>query len=84
VDDVAFSLPEGTLSDPIRVEAGYAVLRVLEKKPFDPVAYDAQKASIAASLREQKKQQFFQAYMLQVRERFPVERNPEAFQRVTG
>lgn len=84
VDDVAFSLPEETLSDPVRVDAGYAVLRILEKKPYDPVAYGAQKTNLAASLREQKKQQFFQAYMLQVRERFPVERNPEAFQRVTG
>ena len=39
LEDVAFSLPEKTLSEPVRVATGYAVLRVLEKKAFDPEAF---------------------------------------------
>src|SRR5262245_23663086 len=43
LDDAAFALPEKTLSDPVRVASGYAVLRVTEKKAFDPATYEQQK-----------------------------------------
>ena len=82
LEALAFSLPEKTLSDPVRVPAGYAVIRVLEKKAFDPAEFEKQKGSIAASLREQRKNQLFQAYMGQARERFTLYREPEAFKRV--
>lgn len=84
LEEAAFALPQGALSEPVRTSAGYAVLRVLEKKPFDPTAYETQKASILAGLREQRRQQVFRAYLSQARQRYPVERRPEAFQRVLG
>jgi peptidyl-prolyl cis-trans isomerase D len=84
LEDAAFSLPQGSLSDPVRAAAGYAVLRVLEKKPFDPAAYDGQKATVVAGLKDQRRQQLFRAYLAQARQRYPVERRPEAFQRVVG
>jgi parvulin-like peptidyl-prolyl isomerase len=84
LEDAAFALPPGTLSDPVRTSAGYAVLRILEKKPFDPAAWEGQKASIVASLKDQRRQQLFRAYLSQARQRHTVERRPEAFQRVLG
>jgi peptidyl-prolyl cis-trans isomerase D len=84
LEDAAFSLPQGSLSDPVRAAAGYAVLRVLEKKAFDPAAYEGQKATIVAGLKDQRRQQLFRAYLAQARQRYPVERRPEAFQRVLG
>lgn len=84
LDDAAFGLPEKTLSEPIRVPAGYALVRVLEKKAFDPVAFEAQKASLLASLKSAKKGQLFQAYMSQARQRFTIERRPEAMKRIVG
>jgi len=84
LEEAAFGLAQGSLSDPVRTAAGYAVLRVLEKKPFDPSAYEGQKASILAGLREQRRQQLFRAYLSQARQRYAVERRPEAFQRVLG
>jgi peptidyl-prolyl cis-trans isomerase D len=84
LDDAAFGLPEKVLSEPVRVPGGYAVLRVLEKKPFDPAAFEAQKASLVASLKSAKKGQLFQAYMSQARQRFTIERHPEAMKRVVG
>jgi peptidyl-prolyl cis-trans isomerase D len=78
----AFSLPEKTLSDPVRVPAGYAVLRILEKKAFDPVEFEKQKGSIAASLRGQKENELFQAYMSQARDRVTIYREAEAYKRV--
>jgi peptidyl-prolyl cis-trans isomerase D len=84
LEAAAFSLPQGSLSDPVRTSNGYAVLRVLEKKPFDPAAYEGQKATIVASLKDQRRQQLFRAYLAQARQRYTVERRPEAFQRVMG
>jgi peptidyl-prolyl cis-trans isomerase D len=82
LDAQAFSLPEKTLSDPVRVPAGYAILRILEKKAFDPAEFEKQRGSIAASLREQKKNELFQAYMGQARDRVAIYREPEAYKRV--
>ena len=84
LEDAAFALPQGALSDPVRTSAGYAVLRLLEKKPFDPAAYEGQRASIVAGLRDQRRQMLFRAYLAQARQRYAVERRPEAFQRVLG
>ena len=65
--------------------AGYAVLRVLEKKAFDPAAFEKEKAQLRSDLlRAARSQELFRAYMTQARERFPVERNAEAFRRALG
>ncbi|HLA77843.1 MAG TPA: peptidyl-prolyl cis-trans isomerase [Vicinamibacteria bacterium] len=74
LDEAAFALPEKTLSAPVPVGGGYAILRVLERKPFDAAAFAKEKDSLLASLREQRREQFFRAYMNQVRARYPVER----------
>ncbi len=84
LEDAAFALPQGALSDAVRTSAGYAVLRILEKKAFDPAAWEGQKASIVAGLKDQRRQQLFRAYLSQARQRYTVERRPEAFQRVLG
>jgi peptidyl-prolyl cis-trans isomerase D len=84
LEEAAYSLPEKALSDPIRVGSGYAVLRVTEKKPFDPQAFERERASLAASLLEAKRNQFFQAYLADIRQRAQVERRPEVFKRLVG
>jgi len=82
LDEVAYALPENTLSDPIRVPGGWAVVRVLEKKAFDPAAFEKEKASLIATLRQQRKDELFRAYMQEARKRVTVQRNAEAFRRV--
>jgi peptidyl-prolyl cis-trans isomerase D len=85
LEETAYSLPEKTLSEPVHAAGGYAVIRVLEKKPFDPAAFEKEKPAITTSLRGEKKQQLFQAFLEQARQRYPVERNLAALQRaVTG
>jgi peptidyl-prolyl cis-trans isomerase D len=83
LDEVAFALPEKTLSDPVRVDGGYAILRVIEKKPFDPAAFAQQRASLVDSLKQEKRRQLFEAYLRVARERFPVVKRPDAFRRAT-
>jgi peptidyl-prolyl cis-trans isomerase D len=82
LDREAYALPEKVLSDPIPVSGGLAVLRVLEKKPFDPAAFEKEKPQLLTSLREERKQELFRAYMEEARRRFPIQRHVEAYRRV--
>jgi peptidyl-prolyl cis-trans isomerase D len=84
LDQAVFSLPEKTLSEPLRAPTGYAVVRVLERRPFDAAALEAQKPALMAELRDARKEEMFRAYLNQARQRFAVERRPEAFRRVVG
>ncbi len=84
LEQAAFSLPEGTLSEPVRAPSGWAVLRVLEKKPFDPAEFDKQKAQLHSSLRQQRRSELFRAFLVAARDRYAIERYPEAFRRALG
>jgi peptidyl-prolyl cis-trans isomerase D len=83
LEDAVFALAEKTLSEPVRVAAGYAVVGLLEKKPFDPAAFEKEKATLSATLRDSKRRQFFESYLAQAARRFTVERT-EAFQGVAS
>jgi peptidyl-prolyl cis-trans isomerase D len=84
LEEVAYSLEVKALSPPVKVADGWAVVRVLEKKAFDPAAFAAQKDSVETTLREQKRDQLYRAYLGQARERFPVSRRPAVIARVVG
>jgi peptidyl-prolyl cis-trans isomerase D len=84
LEDAAFSLPEKTLSDPVRTAAGWALLRVLEKKTADPAELARQRPQVAASLREQKRQELFRAFLGAARERYTITRNAGAYRRALG
>jgi peptidyl-prolyl cis-trans isomerase D len=84
LDEAAFSLTQGTLSEPVRTSAGWAVLRVIEKKPFDLAEFAKQKEQIKATLRQQKQSELFRAYILAARDRYEVKRNAQAYRRAIG
>jgi peptidyl-prolyl cis-trans isomerase D len=84
LEDTAFSLPEGTLSEPVRTSAGYAVLRVLEKKPFDAAELERQKPQLRASLKQQRQAEVFRSFLIAARDRYPIERNAAAYRRALG
>ena len=81
VDEAAFSLPEETLSDPVRTADGWAILRVAQRQGFDAEVFDRERPRVVASLRQQKQGQVFQAYMGSARERYEVRRNAAAYRR---
>jgi peptidyl-prolyl cis-trans isomerase D len=83
LDEAAYSLPDKTLSEPVRVPSGWALLRVLERTAFDPVEFEKQKAGILAALREQRRSELFEAYMGQLKQRTPQTRNAEALRRAS-
>ena len=84
LDEAAFGLPEKTLSEPVGTANGYVVLRLLEKPAFDHAAFESERASVVASLKEAKKRQLFEAYLKQARQRFAIERRPDVMKRVVG
>jgi peptidyl-prolyl cis-trans isomerase D len=84
LEEAAFSLPEKRLSDPVRTASGWAVLRVLEKKPFDPAELAKQKGAIAASLRQQEQAELFRAFVVAARDRYEITRNAQAYRRALG
>jgi peptidyl-prolyl cis-trans isomerase D len=84
IEEAAFALPPNTLSDPVRLPRGYAVLRVLEKKAFDAAAFAKEKDSLTARLVDQRREQLFRAYLQEARKRFPVEKRPEVLRRAVA
>ena len=84
LDTVAFSLPEGEISDPVRAADGWGVMRVLERTGFDTEAFAQEKPRVVASLRQQKQGEAFQAYIGAARERYEIQQNPEAYRRALG
>jgi parvulin-like peptidyl-prolyl isomerase len=84
LDQIAFALPLNVVSDPIPATGGYAIVRVLEKKAFDPVAFEKEKSGFAATLRDTRRDQLFQAYLKQAKQRFTVEKHAEVFRRLVG
>jgi peptidylprolyl isomerase len=84
IDAAVYGLPAGGLSEPVRTPAGWAVVRVVEKKDYDPAAFEKEKAVLIASLTEERRSQLFRAYMQEARKRFPVQRRPDALRRVAS
>jgi peptidyl-prolyl cis-trans isomerase D len=84
LEEAAFALPEKTLSAPVRTQSGWAVLRVLEKKPFDAAQFASQKPRLRASLREQRQAEVFSAFLAAARDRYQITRNAEAYRRALG
>ena len=82
LEDAAYTLPENVLSDPIPVAGGFALVRVLEKKAFDPAAFEKEKPALVTSLRQQRREELFRSFMQEARKRVTVQRHAEAFKRV--
>ncbi len=88
VHDQAASLEVGGVSTPIQVSDKYFVLQVVAKSPIDEKAFDSQKAQLTEQLTQQKRMQFFNAYVQNVvdtlRRDRKIQINQQLFDRVTG
>jgi peptidyl-prolyl cis-trans isomerase D len=84
LEEAAFALPEKTLSAPVRTQSGWALLRVLEKKPFDAAEFDRQKAALRSGLRQQRQSELFRAFLIAARDRYEISRNAQAYKRALG
>ncbi|HEY3383906.1 MAG TPA: peptidyl-prolyl cis-trans isomerase [Vicinamibacterales bacterium] len=84
VDDVAFSLPAGAVSDPIATDNAVAIVRVVEHREPTPSEFAAERDRMKGEMLNERRGRFFSAYMLKAKQRMKIDVNRENLQRVIG
>ncbi len=84
VDSLVFSLPLEEVSDPVAVENGFAIFRVLERTEVSREDFSATKDAEMGKVLEQKKNKFLQSAIVKAREKKNVRINYDLFLRVNS
>ena len=84
VEEIAFKLAVGAVSDPIAIDAGTAIIKVLEKKEVTPSELAAAKDKFREEVLGDRRNRFFSAYMVKAKEKMRIEVNREALQRAVS
>jgi peptidyl-prolyl cis-trans isomerase D len=84
VEDKAFTLPVGSVSDPIATDTGTAVIKVIEKKEVTPDEWKSAKESFRTQLLTDRRNRFFSAYMVKAKQKMKIDVNRETLQRAIG
>jgi peptidyl-prolyl cis-trans isomerase D len=84
VDAVAFSLPPGAISEPIRTDNAIVVIRVVDKKQPTPAEYATEREKTRDDLVNERRNRFFGAYMLKAKQAMNITVNRQVLQRVLG
>jgi len=84
VDAVAFALPLGTVSEPIKTDNALVVVRVTDKKNPTPAEYAADREKTRDDLLNERRNRFFSAYMVKAKQAMNISVNREVLQRVLG
>lgn len=84
VEDAAFRLAVGAVSDPIATDNGTAVIKVLEKKNVTPDEWASAKDRFRQELLTDRRNRFFSAYMAKAKQKMKIEVNRESLQRAAS
>jgi parvulin-like peptidyl-prolyl isomerase len=84
VEDVAFKLPVGMVSDAIATDNGTAIVKVVEKQSVTPADWANAKDRFREELLTDRRNRFFGAYMVKAKQKMKIEVNRETLQRVTS
>jgi peptidyl-prolyl cis-trans isomerase D len=84
VEDVAFRLPVGAVSDAIATDNGSAVIKVLEKKAVTAEEWTSSKDRFREELLTDRRNRFFTAYMGKAKQKMKIDVNREALQRAAS
>jgi peptidyl-prolyl cis-trans isomerase D len=82
VDRVAFSLPAGSVSDPIQTTDGTIIVRVVERDDVTPDELRQAREAFRAELLNERRTRFFSSYMGKAKERMNVEIKNDVVRRV--
>jgi peptidyl-prolyl cis-trans isomerase SurA len=70
---VAFTLQEGEVSEPVRTQFGWHVLKVEERRSVDVPDFDKVKAELESKLKLQKTEKYVEQYVQELRQKASVE-----------
>ena len=84
IDNAAFSLPQGGVSDAITTPTGTAVVRVAEKVDVTDAEVEAGKDPLREELVNARRDRFFGAYMQKAKQGLKIEIREDTLARVTG
>ncbi len=76
---VSLHQPLNTVSDPIKGEQGYFLIKVLSRTKFDSSAFAIQKNTIRDQILQQKKNAFFQQWLAQLKKNSDIVDNRRQF-----
>ena len=82
IDRVVFSLPAGSVSDPIQTAEGTVIVRVVDREDETPDKMKQAQEAFRAELLNERRARFFSAYMGKAKEKMKVEINTEVVRRV--
>ena len=80
---MAFSLPVGSVSDPIATPNGVAVLRVASRTDVPSADMAKNRDAIRRELASQKRSQFFASYMTKAKQGMGISIDQAVLQRLT-
>jgi peptidyl-prolyl cis-trans isomerase D len=83
VDQVAFSLPVGGVSDPITTPNGAVVVRVVSRSAVSPDELAKNRETLRRELTSQKQAQFFASYMTKAKQGMGISIDQAVLQRLT-
>jgi len=84
IESVAAKLKTGQFSPPVKIPAGYLIVKVTEKKYGKPLEFDKVKNLIAQRLAAEKQKDAFDSYLDELRKTYKVEMNKEAISQLAG
>jgi peptidyl-prolyl cis-trans isomerase D len=84
IDAVAFTLPAGSVSDPIKTDHGAVVVKVLEKKEVTPTEVTAGREQLRNEMVNERKNRFFSTYMAKAREKMRININSATVAQITA
>ena len=84
VEDAAFKLPVGGVTDAIATDNGKAIVKVLEKKEVTPDEWKNAKDRFREELLSDRRNRFFSAYMVKAKQKMKIEVNRESLQRAVS
>ena len=84
VEEAAFKLPVGAVSDPIATDNGSAVIKVLEKKEVTPEEWTSSKDRFREEMLTDRRNRFFTAYMGKAKQKMKIDVNRDALQRAAS
>ena len=84
VEDAAFTMAAGSVSDAISTDTGAAIIKVLEKQTVTPDDWTSSKARFREEVLTERRNRFFSAYMVKAKQRMKIEVNRETLQRAVS